>query len=104
MRCLQKTVHPQPSSPPVQPALQRKHEPTMTVHRFARPALLAFGITCAALLTTACQEPPPADRVRASGQVEATEVRVAAVVAGRVLERPVAEGQRIEAGALIAKL
>jgi HlyD family secretion protein len=41
---------------------------------------------------------------RASGYVEATEVRVAAEVGGRVLEVAVAEGDRIESGALIARL
>lgn len=61
--------------------------------------LLATG-----LFALACQTPPPADRVRASGQVEATDLRVAAPVGGRVLELAVAEGQRVEAGALVAKL
>jgi HlyD family secretion protein len=51
-----------------------------------------------------CRQPPPADRVRASGQVEATDVRVAAQVAGQVLELPVTEGNRVEAGAVIARL
>ena len=37
---------------------------------------------------------PPADRVRVSGQVEATEVQVATQVAGRILELKVAEGDR----------
>ena len=41
---------------------------------------------------------------RASGYVEATEVRVAPEVGGRVLEMAVAEGDRIAAGALIARL
>ena len=41
---------------------------------------------------------------RASGYVEATEVRVAAEVGGRVLEVAVEEGDRVEAGALIARL
>jgi HlyD family secretion protein len=42
--------------------------------------------------------------IRASGYVEATEVRVAPEVAGRVLVLQVAEGDRITAGAVIAKL
>jgi HlyD family secretion protein len=44
------------------------------------------------------------DRLRASGYVEATEVRVASDVGGRVLEMRVAEGDRIAAGDLIAQL
>jgi HlyD family secretion protein len=42
--------------------------------------------------------------VRATGYVEATEVRVAAEVGGRVLEVAVDEGSRVEAGALIARI
>ena len=42
--------------------------------------------------------------LRASGYVEATEVRVAPEVGGRVLELPVSEGDRVAAGALIARL
>jgi HlyD family secretion protein len=45
-------------------------------------------------------EGPP----RATGYVEATEVRVAPEVGGRVLELAVAEGDRVAAGALIARL
>jgi HlyD family secretion protein len=52
----------------------------------------------------ACSGRAQDDRPRASGYVEATEVRVASDVGGRVLEMPVAEGDRIAAGDLIAKL
>jgi HlyD family secretion protein len=41
---------------------------------------------------------------RASGYVEATEVRVSPEVGGRVVEVAVAEGDRVEAGALVARL
>jgi len=58
----------------------------------------------AALLAAACARRPPADRVRASGQVEATDVRVAAQVGGRVLELRVAEGDRVRPGDVIARL
>ncbi|PYR27809.1 MAG: hemolysin secretion protein D [Acidobacteria bacterium] len=51
-----------------------------------------------------CAGKPPADRVRASGQVEATDVRVAGQVAGRVLELRVDEGDRVNAGDVIARL
>lgn len=62
-------------------------------------ALLAAGTAL-----SACQSGPPPDRVRASGQVEATEVQVAAPVGGRLLELRVAEGDRLEAGSILAKL
>jgi HlyD family secretion protein len=42
--------------------------------------------------------------LRASGYVEATEVRVAPEVGGRVLEIKVDEGDRVEAGTLLARL
>jgi membrane fusion protein YbhG len=58
----------------------------------------------AVLLAAACGRKPPADRVRASGQVEATDVRVAAEVGGRVLELRVAEGDRVRAGDVVARL
>jgi HlyD family secretion protein len=52
----------------------------------------------------ACQTRPPADRVRVSGQVETTEIQVSSLVGGRVLELRVDEGDRVEKGAIIAKL
>jgi len=57
-----------------------------------------------ALATSACRARPPADSVRASGQVEATDVSVAAQVGGRLLELRVDEGDRVRAGDLIARL
>jgi HlyD family secretion protein len=42
--------------------------------------------------------------VRVSGQVEATEVQVAAEVGGRILEVRAAEGDRVEAGTVLAVL
>ncbi len=55
-------------------------------------------------LAGGCRAVPPADRVRVSGQVEATDVRVAAQVAGRILERLASEGSRVEAGAVLLRL
>lgn len=63
-------------------------------------ALLALALAAAA----ACREAPPSDRVRVSGQIEATEVQVAPQVAGRLLERRVDEGARVEQGAVVAVL
>lgn len=58
----------------------------------------------AALALAACTAKAPPDRVRASGYVEVTEVQVAPEVGGRVLELKVGEGDRVEGGALIARL
>ena len=65
------------------------------------PLLLA---ATAGVAFWACGPKPPSDRVRVSGQVEATDVQVAAPVAGRLLELRAAEGDRLNAGDLIAKL
>ena len=71
------------------------------------PARRGVKIFLAASVLTsfaACAETPVADRVRASGQVEATDVHVAAQVGGRLLELRVAEGDRVNAGDVIARL
>jgi len=52
----------------------------------------------------ACREQPVTDRVRASGQVEATEVQVAAVVGGRILKIAAVEGERVAAGVALVQL
>jgi HlyD family secretion protein len=52
----------------------------------------------------ACGPTAPADRVRVSGQIEATDVQVAPQVGGRLLELHVAEGDRVQKGDLVAKL
>lgn len=52
----------------------------------------------------ACHRGAPDGPPRASGYVEATEVRVSPEVGGRVTEVAVAEGDRVEAGAVIARL
>jgi HlyD family secretion protein len=56
------------------------------------------------LLSIACNRGASSAPPRATGYVEATEVRVAAEVGGRVLEVRVAEGDRIKAGDLIARI
>ena len=65
------------------------------------PRLLVFAFS---VCVAACAEAPPADQLRVSGHVEATEVQAAPEVGGRLLELRVAEGDRIEAGAVIARL
>jgi len=65
----------------------------------ARIFLAAFVIAAAA-----CNQKPPADRVRVSGQVEATDVQVAPQVGGRLVDLRVAEGDRVRAGDVLAAL
>jgi HlyD family secretion protein len=70
-----------------------------------RHHLLASSVLLvAALGAAACRERAPADRVRVSGQIEATEVQVASQVPGRLLERNVSEGGRVSKGDIIAVL
>jgi len=79
----------------------------MTLHhpRAGTTAILTALAACAAALAPAgCREKPPADRIRVSGYVEATEVRVAPEVGGRLIELKVAEGDRVNAGDVIAQL
>jgi HlyD family secretion protein len=63
--------------------------------------MLACGLAAVAV---ACGKRGAAGPERASGYVEATEVRVAPQVGGRLTEVAVAEGDRVTAGALIARI
>lgn len=56
------------------------------------------------LLLCGCREQTPARETRVSGQVEATEVQVAPEVGGRIIEMGVDEGDRLEQGAVVARL
>jgi len=79
----------------------------MTLHHSrhrSTTAIAALAICAAALAPAGCREKPPADRVRVSGYVEATEVRVAPEVGGRLIDLKVAEGDRVKAGDVIAQL
>ena len=72
---------------------------TTTAIRFRFAIVVALSA-----MVAACQEPPPANSIRVSGHVEATEVQVAADVGGRLLELRVAEGDRVAAGDVIGRL
>ena len=61
-------------------------------------------LVAAAAAAAACAPEAPANTVRVSGHVEATEIQLAAEVGGRILELRVAEGDRVDAGAVIARL
>jgi HlyD family secretion protein len=65
----------------------------------AGAALLAMAGTAAR-----CRSQADANAARASGYVEATEVRLAPEVGGRLLEVAVKEGDRLKAGDVVARL
>lgn len=67
-----------------------------------RPSPLVIVVAAAAAV--ACGGRAQENAERASGYVEATDVRVAPQVGGRLTEVAVAEGDRVAVGALIAKL
>ncbi len=67
----------------------------------ARGRLLAVALF---VLGAACGRRSEDAAGRATGYVEATDVRVAAEVGGRVLEVAVAEGDRVNGGAVLARL
>jgi HlyD family secretion protein len=52
----------------------------------------------------ACTQDPPLNEIRASGHVEATEVRLAPEVGGRIVLLAVKEGDRVATDALILRL
>ena len=63
----------------------------------------ALSLVCL-LALFACDQAPPANEVRASGHVEATDVRLAPEVGGRVVELPLKEGDRVDVDALVVRL
>ena len=65
--------------------------------------LASVSLTLAAAVV-ACNGDDYGVPLRASGYVEATEIRVAPEVGGRVVELAVQEGDRVEQGAVIARL
>ena len=68
-----------------------------------RQPILA-GLAVLAVAAAACGSRAAEGPGRASGYVEATDVRVAPQVGGRLIEVAVAEGDRVAAGALLARL
>lgn len=56
------------------------------------------------ILSAACAKPAPSDRLRVSGHVEATEVRLAPDAGGRILSLKVKVGDRVEPGQTILTL
>lgn len=62
------------------------------------PFVLALGAV------TACRGGRAPASIHASGHIEATEVRLAAKVAGKLAELPYQEGDRVKAGVVVARL
>jgi HlyD family secretion protein len=70
-----------------------------------RSRVAAGALACVlAMMPTGCGRRGNAGPERASGYVEATEVRVGPQVGGRLMEVAVAEGDHVSAGALIARI
>jgi HlyD family secretion protein len=66
--------------------------------------LSVMALVACALTLVSCREKGPVNQIRVSGYVEATEVQVAPEVGGRIVELPVVEGQKVEAGTILARL
>ena len=71
-------------------------------------AVVRVGVVCAVMgvgvLSVGCRGRAAEGPLRASGYVEATEVRVSPEVGGRILEMRVDEGDRVTPGMLLARL
>ena len=67
-------------------------------------ASLKTGLSLFLLITAGCTEAPPATEVRASGHVEARDVRLAPEVGGRIVLLNVKEGDRVKEGTLVLRL
>ena len=64
---------------------------------------LMIVITTSVAAVTACHRAADPGVIHASGHIEATEVRLAAKVGGRVLEAPLQEGDAVASGELVAR-
>ena len=69
-----------------------------------RSLTVLSSLLAAALAATGCRGGDAQAALRASGYVEATDVRVAPEVGGRIVELAVAEGDRVAVGAVVARL
>lgn len=69
----------------------------MTIPRTSLVAMFA-------VVAIGCAEEAPSDRIRVSGHVEATEVRLAPDAGGRILTLAVKEGDRVQPGQVVLTL
>ena len=76
----------------------------MTVTRFSHLPLAAVVLGAVLMASSACTAPADPNHLRVSGHVEATEVRLAPEMGGRVLTLDVKEGDRVAAGARVLTL
>ena len=76
----------------------------MSTAAVRRGILAGTLVAISAASAATCRGRAADEGTRASGYVEATEIRVAPEVGGRVLEVAVKEGDRVAAGALVARL
>lgn len=63
-----------------------------------------LSILAATALSLGCADEAPSDRIRVSGHVEATEVRLAPDAGGRILTLLVKEGDRVQPGQTVLTL
>lgn len=68
-----------------------------------RPIALMLPVGAAVALATSCRDGRE-NRLALSGNIEVVQVEASFRVAGKVLERPVDEGQTVKAGQLLARL
>jgi HlyD family secretion protein len=66
--------------------------------------ILVVCAGAAVLLGGGCRQAADTGSIHASGHIEATEVRLASKVGGRLLEAPLEEGDRVAGGELVALL
>ena len=65
------------------------------------PVMIVMAVIAA---TVACRQAAEESSIHASGHVEATEIRLAAKVGGRLLEAPFEEGDEVALGEVVARL
>jgi HlyD family secretion protein len=76
----------------------------MSLSRGRRIVVAGAALLAVAGTAARCRGQADANAARASGYVEATEVRLAPEVGGRLIEVAVKEGDRIKAGDVVARL
>jgi len=68
------------------------------------PHLISVMLAAAVLAVPACRRAEAPATIHASGHIEATEVRLATKIGGRLAELPPREGDRVTTGQVVAKI
>ena len=76
----------------------------MTLDLQQRSLLGRTVIVLVALAIAGCKSEAPSNEVRATGHVEATEIRLASKIGGRLVELLAKEGDHLAAGAVVARV